>query len=83
MSDEKKSGQPGKGLYEWVQALVCSVLAAVLLFAFGARVVGVSGDSMRNTLQNGDLLLVVNSLLCGEYRRGDVVIAAKPTFENG
>ena len=83
MSDEKKSGQPGKGLYEWVQALVCSVLAAVLLFAFGARVVGVSGDSMRNTLQNGDLLLVVNSLLCGEYRRGDVGIAAKPTFENG
>lgn len=83
MSGEKKTEQPGRGLYEWAQALVCSVLAAVLLFAFGARVVGVSGGSMRNTLQNGDLLLVVNSLLCGEYRQGDVVIAAKATFENG
>lgn len=83
MPDEKKKEQPGRGLYEWAQALVCSVLAAVVTFAFGARVVGVSGGSMRETLQNGDLLLVVNGLLCGDYERGDVVIAAKSTFEFG
>lgn len=81
--DETKQEQPGQSLYEWVQALVCCVLAAVLVFAFGVRVVGVSGGSMRETLQNGDLLLVVNSLFCGDYERGDVVIAAKPSFENG
>lgn len=87
MAEEKMPGkraeQPGRGLYEWTQALVCSVLAAVVVFAFGARVVGVSGGSMRDTLQNGDLLLVVNGLLCGGYERGDVVIAAKATFEYG
>ncbi len=83
MSEEAKKEQPGRGVYEWAQALVCSVLAAVVLFAFGVRVVGVSGGSMRNTLQNGDLLLVVNNLFCGGYERGDVVIAAKPAFENG
>lgn len=87
MQDEKrteeKQEQPGRGLYEWAQALVCSVLAAVVVFAFGVRVVGVSGGSMRETLQNGDLLLVVNSLFCGDYERGDVVIAAKPSFEGG
>lgn len=85
MPDEKKKKQeqPGRGLYDWAQALVCSVLAAVVLFAFGARVVGVSGGSMRETLQNGDLLLVVNRALCGEFQRGDVVIAAKPAFERG
>lgn len=81
--DEKEQEQPGRGLYEWAQALVCSVLAAVVLFAFGVRVVGVSGGSMRETLQNGDLLLVVNRVLCGEFQRGDVVIAAKQSFENG
>ncbi|MEY8386989.1 signal peptidase I [Oscillospiraceae bacterium 38-13] len=81
--EEQKPEQPGRGLYEWAQALVCSVLAAVVLFAFAVRVVGVSGGSMRNTLQNGDLLLVVNSLLCGDYQRGDVVIAAKDSFEHG
>lgn len=80
---EEKQEQPGRGLYEWAQALVCSVLAAVVVFAFGVRVVGVSGGSMRETLQNGDLLLVVNGLLCGDYERGDVVIAAKSSFESG
>lgn len=83
MPEKKRTGPPGRGLYEWVQALVCSVLAAVVVFAFGVRVVGVSGGSMRETLQNGDLLLVVNGLLCGDYKRGDVVIAAKAAFENG
>ena len=75
MPDEKGRGQPGRGLYEWAQALVCSVLAAVVVFAFGIRVVGVSGGSMRETLQNGDLLLVVNSPLCGGYERGDCLCA--------
>ncbi len=83
MPEEKKQEQPGRGLYDWAQALVCSVLLAVVVFAFGVRVVGVSGGSMRETLQNGDLLLVVNSLLCGDYERGDVVIAAKAGFEAG
>lgn len=82
-NDQKKQEQPGRNLYEWTQALVCSVLTAVVVFAFCARVVGVSGGSMRETLQNGDLLLVVNSVLCGDYERGDVVIAAKSTFEGG
>lgn len=87
MADEKKDGnleeQPERSLYEWAQALVCSVLAAVLVFAFGVRVMGVSGGSMRETLQNGDLLLVVNRPFCGDFERGDVVIAAKAAFENG
>jgi len=83
MPEEKKQEQPSRGLYEWAQALVCSVLLAVVVFAFGVRVVGVSGGSMRETLQNGDLLLVVNSLFCGDYERGDVVIAAKSDFEYG
>ncbi len=81
MSAEKKTGNAG--LFEWVQAMVCSVLAAVLLFTFGVRIVGVSGDSMRNTLQNGDMLLVVNNLIYNTYHAGDIVIAAKPSFESG
>jgi len=83
MPEEKSQEQPSRGLYEWAQALVCSVLLAVVVFAFGIRVVGVSGGSMRETLQDGDLLLVVNSMLCGDYKRGDVVIAAKSAFEYG
>lgn len=81
--EKQEERPPGRSVYEWVQALVCSVLAAVLLFTFGVRIVGVSGASMRETLQNGDMLLVVNGILCREYRQGDIVIAAKASFENG
>lgn len=83
MASGKKEQQADRGLYEWVQAVVCSVLAVVLVFTFAVRIVGVSGPSMRETLQNGDKLLVVNGYLCGDYRRGDIVIFQKPSFENG
>lgn len=77
---EKRRGQE---VYEWMQAVVCSVLAVVMVFTFGVRLIGVDGRSMVPTLQNGDRLLVLNAPLCGTYRRGDIVIAAKSAFENG
>lgn len=82
MATETKK-QTDRGFYDWVQALVCSVSAVVLVFAFAVRIVGVSGQSMRETLQHGDRLLVVNSHLCGDYRQGDIVIFQKPDFEDG
>ncbi|QUO37867.1 signal peptidase I [Dysosmobacter sp. Marseille-Q4140] len=77
---EEKSGREA---YEWVQALVCSVLAVVVLFTFVIRLIGVDGHSMVPTLQDGDRLLVTTSLLSGEYRYGDIVIIQKGTFADG
>ena len=74
--EEKKSREA----YEWVQALVCSVLAVVLLFTFGARLIGVDGHSMVPTLQDGDRLLVLNSMLCGGYEPGNIVVLRKESF---
>lgn len=83
MPSRRKKDQADRGLYDWVQTLVCSVSAVVLIFAFAVRIVGVSGQSMRETLQDGDKLLVVNGYLCGDYRQGDIVIFQRPDFENG
>lgn len=83
MPSRRKKEQSDRGLYDWVQTLVCSVSAVVLIFAFAVRIVGVSGQSMRETLQDGDKLLVVNGYLCGDYRQGDIVIFQRPDFENG
>ena len=69
--------------YEWVQTVVCTVLAAVLLCTFAVRPIRVDGPSMRETLQNGDQLLVLNGWFCGEYRAGDIVIFSRPDFEGG
>ena len=72
--------EEGRDLYEWVQALVCSVLAVVLLFTFVVRLIGVDGHSMVPTLQDGDRLLVLNSLWDDDYQYGDIVVLRKDTF---
>ena len=76
----KEKEVKGRDLYEWVQALVCSVLAVVLLFTFVIRLIGVDGSSMEPTLKHGDRLLVLNSLLYDDYKYGDVVVLRKDTF---
>ena len=77
---EKKQEDSGKDLYEWVQALVCSVLTVVLVFTFVIRLIGVEGHSMVPTLQNGDRLLVLNSMLYDDYKYGDIVVLRKAEF---
>ncbi len=72
--------EEGRDLYEWAQALVCSVLAVVLLFTFVIRLIGVDGHSMVPTLQDGDRLLVLNAMLDSDYQYGDIVVLRKDTF---
>ena len=72
----------GRELYEWLRSCVECVLVIVLVFTFAVRMMGVQGPSMRQTLQEGDRLLVLNSLICGVYQRGDIVIARKDTFSD-
>ena len=74
---------PFRWLYEWVQALTLLVLCAVVVFAFAARLVLVSGPSMRETLQVQDCLVVLSPLLCGGYEAGDIVIIQRETFRDG
>ena len=80
---EDAAGQretPGRELYEWTQALVGSVLTVVLVFTFLTRLIGVDGHSMVPTLQNGDRLLVLSSLLDSDYEYGDIVVLREESF---
>ena len=77
MQEQEKQTAKGRDLYEWVQSLVGSVLVVVAIFTFVIRMMGVDGHSMLNTLQHGDRLLVVNSMLYHNYKYGDIVILRK------
>ena len=77
MQEQEKQTAKGRDLYEWVQSLVGSVLIVVAIFTFVIRMMGVDGHSMLNTLQHGDRLLVVNSMLYHDYKYGDIVILRK------
>ena len=77
MQEQEKQTAKGRDLYEWVQSLVGYVLVVVAIFTFVIRMMGVDGHSMLNTLQHGDRLLVVNSMLYHDYQYGDIVILRK------
>ena len=77
MQEQEKQTAKGRDLYEWVQSLVGSVLVVVAIFTFVIRMMGVDGHSMLNTMQHGDRLLVVNSMLYHDYKYGDIVILRK------
>lgn len=79
IEEQKKDGN-SREVYEWMRAMVCSVLTVVVLFTFVIRMIGVEGYSMLPTLQDGDRLLVLNSLLYSDYRYGDIVVLRKDTF---
>ena len=79
--EETVKKDPVRDLFEWIQALVSSVLLVVLLFTFVVRLIGVDGHSMLPTLQHGDRLLVLSSLLYHDYSYKDIVILRKETFD--
>lgn len=69
-------------LCEWLQPLAVAVAAATLLLTFFVPVVGVEGESMRETLQSGDRLLTLRPWLTGEPQRGDIVVVRKESFDS-
>lgn len=83
MTAKKRAERSGREAYEWVQTLVCSVLAVVLVFTFAVRGFRVDGQSMRETLQDGDMLLILNDHLCRGYQPGDIVVLRKASFRDG
>ncbi|MBP1577220.1 MAG: signal peptidase I [Oscillospiraceae bacterium] len=69
-----------KELYDWMESAVFAIIFVVLLFTFVARTSVVSGRSMYDTLDSGDMLIV--SRLGGDFKNGDIVVATKPYSHN-
>ena len=64
-----------KELYEWLDAVVVSVIVIILLFTFAFRIVGIKGRSMQNTLIDKDRVVITN--LFYKPSRGDVVVISR------
>ena len=60
-----------------------SLIAGLLIFLFIFQPIRVKGESMENTLVQGDLLLMERNWLVDEYSQGDVIIISKPQYKDG
>ncbi len=67
-------------VYEWLDSPIYAVLLILIVFTFFVRVVGVSGESMLPTLQDGDWLTV--SAVTKSVDRGDIVVVTQPNTLN-
>lgn len=68
----KKQKTKGREVLEWVEAIVIAVLIALFVRSFIMTVVMVDGNSMQDTLQNADRLIVWRLLY--EPEQGDVIV---------
>ncbi len=64
-----------KETVEWLSTLVTSILVVVLLFTFCFRMVGISGSSMEETLQNQDRIIIRSAFYTPEV--GDIVVISR------
>lgn len=63
--------------------IVFLVAGILLVFSLLFRVVIVRGPSMKNTLIDGDWLLLMSNVLYREPKQGDVVVICKESYDHG
>lgn len=63
------------GIFDWLDSIVMSVIAVVLIFTFLFRLVGIVGSSMNNTLEENDRVFIYN--LFYTPKAGDIVVISR------
>ncbi len=71
----EKEQKSKKETVEWLSTLVVSILVVVLLFTFCFRMVGISGDSMLDTLEDGDRIIIRSAFYTP--KQGDIVVVSR------
>ena len=74
-----KSQQFFRDARDVLYILAIFMLVYVLFF----RAVVVVGDSMFDTLANGDKLLLISNTIYRNPKQGDIIVASKESFDNG
>ena len=72
-SEEEK--QFKKDVFEWLEVLVSAIIAVVLCFSFLFRIATIEGNSMMNTLQNGERVIIEK--LFYNPTPGDIVVISR------
>ena len=74
------NNEDSKGVFDWIDSIVFSVFAVVILFTFVFRIVGIDGPSMQKTLYNGDRVVIVSAGYTP--KKGDIVVISRNITNN-
>ena len=78
-----KSEESKKNVLLYLHDFVYWLTGILLVFLLLFRVVIVSGPSMNQTLMHGDYLLLINNVFYTQPEQGDIIVAAKSSFDAG
>ncbi len=79
----KKELNPHQSFFKDARDILVIVCLFMVVYMLFFRAVVVVGDSMYDTLADGDRLLVLNNLVYTEPKTGDVIVASKDSFRHG
>lgn len=65
-----------EAIYDFASVLLTSIITVAVIFTFFFKISTVNGDSMRNTLHNGDQLIITAH--DSDVKYGDIVIISQP-----
>ena len=72
-----------KSFLSYLHDMVFALAVILIVFMLVFRLVIVDGPSMRRTLEDGDSLILLNSVFYFEPKQGDVIVACKEEYKNG
>ena len=79
----RRVNEQHKTILSYLHDVIFGLVAVLLVFMLGCRVVIVSGPSMRQTLQSGDGILLLSNVFYNNPKYGDIVVASKDSFKEG
>ena len=79
----KKKLTPAQQFFKDTRDVIVIVTTFMLVYVLFFRAVVVVGDSMYDTLMDGDYLLVLNNLIYKDPKQGDIIVASKDSFRGG
>lgn len=64
-----------KEFFEWLDVISIALICVIVVFGFIFRVATISGDSMLNTLHNGEMVVITN--FSYTPKKGDIVVISR------
>lgn len=77
------SAERQKTFLSYLHDMVFALAAILLVFMLVFRLVVVSGPSMRQTLEDGDALILLSGVFYNNPKYGDIVVACKDDYKDG
>ena len=81
--EPEKKLTPAQNLVLYLHDLLWMLAVIMVAFFVIFRIIVVSGPSMKQTLLDGDYLLLISNLFYHDPKQGDVVVVSKRSYDDG